>query len=167
MILSRGQYLRRPKQLIDDPTIQQMLALGAPPVPVHQLLHQVRTHTTRIAHNILGNLKRPRQHLLGLLTHVRKQAVPHLVRRRIRAARRHRLHGARVPDQPRQIERRARLHDDAAPRKYKPDFRARRCNPDVHWQRHGDADAYGGTLDRGDAGFAAVMDGEGYAAASG
>lgn len=37
---------------------------------------------------------------------------------------------------------------------------------DVHGERHGDADADGGALERADGGFAAVVDGEGDAAAS-
>lgn len=53
-------YLRRPKQLINHPRIQQMLPLGTPTIPIHQLLHQIRTHTTCIPTHILRHLQRPR-----------------------------------------------------------------------------------------------------------
>jgi len=71
-----------------------------------------------------------------------------------------------VPDELGQEEGGAGFHDQAAAREDEADFGGAVGEPDGHGQRHGDADADGGALERGDGGFAAVVDGEGYAAAA-
>jgi len=96
--------IRRPKQLIDYPTIQQMLTFRTSHIPIHQLLHQIRTHATCVPHHVLGHLKRPWQHLLGLLTRLCKQTTPDLVASKIRATCRDCLHRATMPNQPGQEE---------------------------------------------------------------
>ena len=62
--------LRRSKQLVDDPAVQQMLTLRTARISVHQFLHQIRTHATRILHHVLCNLERSRQHIFRLVAHL-------------------------------------------------------------------------------------------------
>lgn len=143
-----------------------MLALGRPSIPIHQLLHQIRTHTTRILHHILSHTQCPRQHILRPVTQLGKQAAPDIVFGKIRRAGRRHGAGARVPDQPRQEETRTRLHDEAAAREDKADLCVLVRDPDVHGQSHGDADADGGALQCADGGFAAVEYRQCYAAAA-
>lgn len=97
---------------------------------------------------------------------MREQAVPDLIVGEIHAAGGDGLHGAAVPDEPRQKVRTAGFHDDAAARKHEADFGGARRDADVHGERHGDADADGGALEGADGGLAAVEDGEGDAASA-
>ena len=143
-----------------------MLTLGTPSIPVHHLLHQIRTDRTRVFHHVLGNSQRRGQHILAPLARLGKQAIKHLVTRRIRAARSDSLHSARMPDQAGQEVRTTSLHNEAAAGKDEADFGAGMHYAHVHRQRHCDADANGGALDGADGGFETMMDGEGYAAAS-
>lgn len=71
-----------------------------------------------------------------------------------------------MADEARQEERRRGFHDEPAAREDEADFCGARCDADVHGQRHGDADADGGALERADGGLAAVEDGEGYSASA-
>lgn len=66
------------------------------------------------------------------------------------------LHGPRVPDQSGQVERGARLHDEAAARKDEADFRLGVRDAHVHGERHGDTDADGGAVQGPDCGLARV-----------
>ena len=71
-----------------------------------------------------------------------------------------------MPDEAGQEEGRAGFHDETATGEDEAYFRAFVRDADVHGKCHGYADADGGALEGADCGFAAVVDGEGYAAAS-
>lgn len=159
-------HLRGLEKLIDDARIQQMLALRAPRITVHQLLHQVRANHTRILANLHCDLERLGQHTLRRIDRVRKQAVPDVVASEVGGAGGDGVHGARVADQPGQEEGRTGLHDEAAAGEDEADFGVLIGDADVHGERHGDADADGGALEGADCGFAAVVDCEGDAAAA-
>lgn len=98
---------------------------------------------------------------------MREQAIPDGVVGAIRRARGDGGHGARVPDQPGEQVARAGLHDEPAAREDEADLCGARRDADRHGQRHGDADADGGAVQRGDGGLAAALDGEDDAPAAG
>ena len=144
-----------------------MLAFRTSRIPIHQLLHQIRTHNTRVLHHLLRDLERPGQNILAPVQRLRKKTIPDLIIRAIRRARGHRLHGTRMPDQAGQEEGRRGFEDEAAAGKHEADFGGAVGDADVHGERHGDADADGGALEGADGGFFAAVDGEGDAAAAG
>jgi hypothetical protein len=141
-----------------------MLSLRVPSIPEHHLLHEIRRHTTRIPHHILRDLERPRQHRIGRIHQVAKQAVPDLVARKVRCARGNSLHRATVADKTRQKIRRTCLHNEAAARKHEANLRAAVRNAYIHRQRHRDANADCRTLQRANSGLAAVENTESNAA---
>lgn len=71
-----------------------------------------------------------------------------------------------MPDETRQVEGRTGFHNEAAAGEDKADLCGAVGQADVHGERHGDTDANGGALQSANGGFAAVSDGEGYAAAT-
>ena len=121
-----------------------MLPLRTPRIPIHHLLHQIRTHTTRIPYHLRRYLQRPLQHPLSRIHRLRKQTPPYLVVCPVRRASRYGLHRATVPDEPRQEVRRAGFHDETPAGEDEADFGRREGDSDVHGECHGYADADGG-----------------------
>lgn len=85
---------------------------------------------------------------------------------RIRCARRHQVQRLTVTHEARQEVAAGGLRDEAPARKDKANLCLRPAHADSHRQRHGDADAHCGALDSANGRLAAVVDGEGDAAAA-
>lgn len=143
-----------------------MLRLSTTRIPPHKLFHQVRAHDARVLDDLLRNFESLRQHLVRPVTQLREQRFQQFIVRPVHAARSRQVHGARMPDQPGQEERRRRFHDNAASREHKADLGILIRHADRHGQGHGDAHTDGGALEGTDDGLAAAVDGESDAAAT-
>ena len=138
-------------------------AAGRPP---DHIAHDLRADAAGLARDLPRELDRPRQHPLGG-QHLAEQSVQEPVARPIDAADGDQVQRPGVPDEPRQEERAAGFHDDAAAGEDEADLGGGGGEPDGCGQGHSYADAHRGAVESGDGGFGGVVDREGDAAAAG
>lgn len=137
---------------------------GATP---HQRTVQMRRQRADILRHIGRQLQGPRQNHRRLREGFREEIAEMLGRGRVDAAGGNEVHGAREPDQARQEVRRAGLHGDAAAAEHEPVLALLVGDAHHRGQGHGHSDADGRALHRDDGGFAASVDGQGAASATG
>ena len=144
-----------------------MRGLGAARPAVHEVAHQLGRDGRGVAGDVVGELEGAGEGRVGRGQDLGEEGGEQRVGGGVDGARRGQVQGAREADEAREEVRRARLHDDAAAREDEADLGRGAGEPDARRQGHGDADADGRAVDRRDGRFAAVVDGEGDAAAAG
>lgn len=154
-----------PKQPVKQPALQQMRFLWGACRSVNHILHHPRRDIAHIHADILGNLQRRGENLLGG-DNLTEQSVEELMVGWVYGTCSCQMQRLGRPNQSRQEEAAAGFETEAPSAKDETDPGFGTSNADIGGEGHSDADADGVAVDGRDDGLVASVHGDGDAAAS-